>query len=138
LLQIGIDKNKIKAALRMSPNKEEALLIATDESVNWENKDYLFYDNEDVYSNSEFNQLCIKEIKKEIPKLEDEDEILKIIKNVVDLIKKNKLNIKNNGEEINENESNESVEEEEENESSSSDDIPESDSNNGDVHFEFI
>ena len=86
-------------------NKEEAILLATDESINWVNKDYLYYDNNEVLSNREFLNLCQGEIKKEFPTIKDEEEISNRVKYVINLINKNKSN--NNNQDIDESESNE-------------------------------
>lgn len=95
LLELGVPNNKIKAALRMTNNnKEEALLLATDETIDWNNKDYLFFENNEVMSTTEFNRLCKEEIKKEFPVLEDEEEITNRIQHIVKII--NKENSRNN------------------------------------------
>lgn len=126
LLEFGIPNNKIKAALRISGNiKEEAILIATDETVNWDNKDYLYYENNEVLSNNEFINKCKEEIKKEFPSIDDEEEILNRAKIVIAKLTKNSLGV-NNSEDINENESSE-----EENESSNDEIIFDEDSNLG-------
>ena len=106
IIDIGIPNNKAKAALRMTNNnKEEAILLATDETINWVNKDYLYYDNNEVLSNREFLNLCQGEIKKEFPTIKDEEEISNRVKYVINLINKNKSN--NNNQDIDESESNE-------------------------------
>ena len=109
LLAIGIQNNKIKAALRMSDNiKEEALLLATDKNVNWENKEYLFYDNNEVMSNNEFNRLCREEVKKEFPSIIDEEELLNMVTYVINQVTKNdQSNNINNCDLINDSESSE-------------------------------
>ena len=130
LLEFGIPNNKIKGALRISGNiKDEALLIATDATVNWDNKDYLYYENNEVLSNNEFINLCKEEIKKEFPTVDDEEEILNRAKIVIEKVTKNSFAI-NNSEDLNENESSE-----EENESSSDDIVVDSDSNLGSSSF---
>ena len=114
LLEFGIPSNRIKAALRMTNNvKQEAILLATDESYNWDNHEYLFCDNNEVLSTQEFTKLCKNEIKKEFPSITDEDEILLRIKWVTNSINNNSNN-DNNNQDIKESESSE-----EENESSS-------------------
>ena len=132
LLEFGIPNNKIKAALRMSNNiKEEALLMATDETFNWENRDYLYYENNEVLSNAEFNRLCKEEIKKEFPSIKDEEEISNRTTTIINLvIKKNQANNNINSDDINEDESSE-----EEIESSSDDIVLDSDSNLGSSSF---
>ena len=73
LLSMGIDKNKAKAALRMSRNQvNEAVLIATDKEFNWEDKDYLFYDNDEVIDRNASNENLKKEVQKEYPFLNEE------------------------------------------------------------------
>ena len=104
-------------------------MIATDETVNWDNKDYLYYENNEVLSNNEFINLCKEEIKKEFPTIDDEEEILNRAKIVIEKVTKNSFAI-NNSEDLNENESSE-----EENESSSDDIVVDSDSNLGSSSF---
>ncbi len=83
LIEMGIDKNKAKASLRYAKNdKEEAALIGTEEEFYWDNKDYLFYDNNDVLTKENFNSLVYNEIKKEYPFLNKEE----IISNFNDII----------------------------------------------------
>ena len=124
LLSFGIASNKIKAALRMSANnKEEALLLATDESFNWENKEYLFWENNEIVSSFEFKSLCREEIKKEFPLIDDENEISNRMEIIIDKITKNILR-NNNSEDI------ESENNEEEKESSREDIDADSDSFN--------
>ena len=73
LLSMGIDKNKAKAALRMSRNQvNEAVLIATDKEFNWEDKDYLFYNNDEVIDRNASNENLKKEVQKEYPFLNEE------------------------------------------------------------------
>jgi hypothetical protein len=97
LLEFGIPSNRIKAALRMTNNiKQDAILLATDESLDWDNYEYLFYDNNEVLSTEEFRKLCKKEIKKEFPSIDDEEEILKRIKSVTNSINNNRNNDNNN------------------------------------------
>ena len=97
LLQFDIQSNIIKASLRMAHNrKEEALLIATDESENWDNRSYLFYDNNDVLSTEQYFELCKKEILKEFPLLDDEEEILDFLNKIT------KKNPEKNSEEVSE------------------------------------
>ncbi len=62
LLKFDIQSNIIKTSLRMTHNrKEEAFLIANDESENWDDRNYLFYDNNDVLSTERYFELCKKE-----------------------------------------------------------------------------
>lgn len=109
LLEIGIQNNKIKAALRICDNiKEEAFLLATDESINWEDKEYLFYDNTEVMSNNEFKRLCREEVKKEFPSIIDEEELLNMVTYVINQVTKNgQSNNINNCDLINDSESSE-------------------------------
>jgi hypothetical protein len=96
-MEFGIPSNRIKAALRMTNNiKQDAILLATDESLDWDNYEYLFYDNNEVLSTEEFRKLCKKEIKKEFPSIDDEEEILKRIKSVTNSINNNRNNDNNN------------------------------------------
>ena len=128
LLEFGIPSNKAKASLRMAHNsKEEALLIATDETINWNNKEFLYYENNEVLSEGQFTELCFLEISKEFPLL-DELEIIEVLKNIIDKIKKNIIG--NKPEEKNESS-------EEENESSSEAIAEDSDSNLDSASFQF-
>ena len=130
LLEFGIPSNKIKAALRMANNiKQDAILLATDESLNFDNYDYLFYDNDEVLSPEEFSKLCKKEIKKEFPSIDDEEEILSRIKLVTNSINNNRNN-DNNNQDIKESDSSE-----EESESSSEDDSVIEDSGSNVIRF---
>ena len=86
LLEMGIDSNKIKAALRITENsKEEALLLATDPNFVIGTRDYLYTDNSEILSNDEFFQKCNEEVKKEYPNIFNDDIVSRtklIIKNV--------------------------------------------------------
>ena len=87
LLEFEIPNDRIKAALRICRNKkEEALLIATDESYNWNDKDYLYYENNQVLSPVEFRSLCTEEVKKEFPLIKDEEEINIRVKQVINRV----------------------------------------------------
>lgn len=87
LLEIGIDKNKAKGALRFAKNnKEEAASISMDENFYWDNKDYLYYDNVDVITKEKYDDLSIQEIKKEYPFMENKEEINKILSTILNLI----------------------------------------------------
>ena len=124
LLLIGVENNIAKAALRMKKNiKNEALLLATDTTVSWDNQDYLFFDNNEVLSNEDFNKLCKEEIKKEFPQLNKEEDIQSRLNYIIHKI--NKENSRNNDIE----ESSESSEEEVENSIESNSDIIDLDSN---------
>ena len=130
LLEFGIPINKVKASLRMAHNsKEEALLIATDETINWNNKDFLYYENNEVLSEGQYRELCFLDIAKEFPLL-DELDIVEVLKNITDKIRKNQIGNKPE-------EKNESSEEEEENESSSDGIVEDSDSNMDSASFHF-
>ena len=73
LLSMGISNNKAKAALRMSRNQvNEAVLIATANEINWEDKDYLFYNNDEVIDRNASNENLKKEVQKEYPFLNEE------------------------------------------------------------------
>ena len=73
LLSMGISNNKAKAALRMSRNQvNEAVLIATANEINWEDKDYLFYNNDEVIDRNASNENFKKEVQKEYPFLNEE------------------------------------------------------------------
>jgi hypothetical protein len=74
LIEMGFDKNKVKAALRLTKNnEEEAALICIDTEFLWDNKEYLYYDNSDVLTEDKFTKLCLEEIKKEYPFLEQKE-----------------------------------------------------------------
>ena len=74
LIEMGFDENKVKAALRLTKNnKEEAVLICIDTEFYWDNKEYLYYDNSDVLTEDKFTKLCLKDIKKEYPFLEQKE-----------------------------------------------------------------
>ena len=102
LLSMGITNNRAKAALRMSRNQvNEAVLIATDKEFNWEDKDYLFYNNDEVIDRNASNENLKKEIKKEYPFLNEEQvqqrvldifEILGNKRNVNELEEMNMIN----------------------------------------------
>lgn len=94
-LEIGIESNKIKAALRMTGNrKQEALLLATDPSFTVNNdRDYLYCDNSDVLTKYEFFNKCKEEVRKEFPNI-FEDDIKAKTKMVIKAVNK-----KNNGNE---------------------------------------
>ena len=102
LLEIGIESNKIKAALRMTYNsKEDALLLATDPTFNIEGKEYLYCENNEVLGEREFMKKCKEEIKKEYPNLYEE-EISRRAKIVIDEKKKKNGDNKDDNEEIKE------------------------------------
>ena len=102
LLEIGIESNKIKAALRMTYNsKEDALLLATDPTFNIEGKEYLFCENNEVLGEREFMKKCKEEIKKEYPNLYEE-EISRRAKIVIDVVGRKNGDNKEDNEEIKE------------------------------------
>jgi hypothetical protein len=102
LLEIGIESNKIKAALRMTYNsKEDALLLATDPTFNIEGKEYLYCENNEVLGEREFMKKCKEEIKKEYPNLYDE-EISRRAKIVIDVVGRKNGDNKDDNEEIKE------------------------------------
>ena len=102
LLEIGIESNKIKAALRMTYNsKEDALLLATDPTFNIEGKEYLYCENNEVLGEREFMKKCKEEIKKEYPNLYEE-EISRRAKIVIDVIGRKNGDNKEDNEEIKE------------------------------------
>ena len=89
LLGVGIPNNIAKAVLRICHNvKENALLLANDTHVIWNNKDYLFFDNNEVLSINDFDLLCKEEIKKEFPHLNNDEEIKTRFKIIIKRIKK--------------------------------------------------
>ena len=93
LLSMGIDDNKAKAALRISKNQvDEAVLIATDKEFNWEGKDYLFYDNDEVIDKNVSNENLKKEIQKEYPFLKEEQIQQRILDIFKELSKKSSVN----------------------------------------------
>jgi hypothetical protein len=102
LLEIGIESNKIKAALRMTYNsKEDALLLATDPTFNIEGKEYLYCENNEVLGEREFMKKCKEEIKKEYPNLYEE-EISRRAKIVIDVVVRKNGDNKDDNEEIKE------------------------------------
>ena len=69
---MDIDVNKAKAALRMTRNQiADAVLIATDKQINWEDKKFLFYDNDELLDKDNLDENLIKEIKMEYPYLNE-------------------------------------------------------------------
>ena len=102
LLEIGIESNKIKAALRMTYNsKEDALLLATDPTFNIEGKEYLYCENNEVLGERELMKKCKEEIKKEYPNLYEE-EISRRAKIVIDVVGRKNGDNKEDNEEIKE------------------------------------
>ena len=102
LIEMGIDSNKAKAGLRYTNNnKGEAALMATDPEYNWNDQEYLFYDNNEVLSKDNFFSTCLNEIKKEYPYIENEGEINSRLIDIMNLINKNE-NEDNDGDNSNE------------------------------------
>ena len=92
LLSMGISNNKAKAALRMSRNQvNEAVLIATANEINWEDKDYLFYNNDEVIDRNASNENLKKEVQKEYPFL-NEEQIQQRILDIFEILG-NRINI---------------------------------------------
>ena len=121
LLRYGISNNIAKAALRMTNNiKNEAILLATDNGISWDDKNYLFFDNNEVLSKNEFDQLCKEEIKKEFPQLDNEEEIKNRVKFII-----NKINKENSG--------NNNIEEKNESEESSEEEVDDSIESNNNI-----
>ena len=101
MLEMGLDNNKIKAALRITRNrKQEAILLASEPSfdVN-DNRDYLYCENNEVLSNNEFKKKCKEEVKKEYPNIH-EDDIASRTKMIIKAV--NKKNDNEESEELNE------------------------------------
>ena len=89
LLGVGIPNNVAKATLRICHNnKSNALQLANDTDFIWNNKDYLFFDNNEVLSINDFNLFCKEEIKKEFPHLNNDKEIKTRVKIIIKRIKK--------------------------------------------------
>ena len=87
LLEMGINKNKAKAGLRlMNNNNGEAAILCTEDRINWENVVYLFYDNEEVLTKEKFEELCIEEIKKEYPFIKDKEEIIRRFNYIMNIL----------------------------------------------------
>ena len=84
LIEIGFNKNKIKASLRYTRNdKEKAVFICIDTK-------YLFYDNKDVLTKENFKELCYEEILKELPHLKGKEELDNLFIHLIREIKNNK------------------------------------------------
>jgi len=61
LLEMGINKNKAKASLRLKKNnKQDAALLSTENNFNWEDFEYLYYDNSEVLTKEKLDELCIE------------------------------------------------------------------------------
>ena len=126
LLGIGIPNNIAKAALRICHNnKTEAMLLASDPIANWNNRDYLFFDNNEVLSINDFNVLCKEEIKKEFPHLNNDEDIKTRVTIIINRIKK-------------ENSGNNNIEDGDESEESSEEEIENSFESNSNSISNFI
>jgi len=91
LIEIGIDKNKIKAALRYTRNdKEKAVFLCIDSDFYWDDKDYLFYDNKEVLTKGDFKKLCYDEILNVLPHLKGKEELDDLFIHLIEEIKINK------------------------------------------------
>ena len=90
LISMDIDVNKAKAALRMTRNQiADAVLIATDKQINWEDKKFLFYDNDELLDKDNLDENLIKEIKMEYPYL-NENQITERLEDIFILFRKHK------------------------------------------------
>ena len=97
LISMGINADKAKAALRISRNQiEEAVLIATDKEFNWEGKDYLYFNNDEVIDKNASNDNLKKEVEKEYPFL-NEEQVKQRVLDIFELLnKKGNAIIENN------------------------------------------
>ena len=97
LISMGINADKAKAALRISRNQiEEAVLIATDKEFNWEGKDYLYFNNDEVIDKNASNDNFKKEVEKEYPFL-NEEQVKQRVLDIFELLnKKGNAIIENN------------------------------------------
>ena len=96
LLSMGIDAKKAKAALRISKDQlEEAILYATDKDLNWEGKEFLFFDNNDLIDENNLNENLKKEVQKEYPFLNEEQVKQRII-DIFEVLEKEKKMKENN------------------------------------------
>ena len=87
---MDIDVNKAKAALRMARNQiADAVLIATDKQINWEDKKFLFYDNDELLDKDNLDENLIKEIKMEYPYL-NENQITERLEDIFILFREHK------------------------------------------------
>jgi flagellar hook-associated protein FlgK len=92
LCEMGIDKDKVKIALRYKQNdKDMAALLSTEEFINWNNMMNLSFDNEDILKEEKFFDICIEEIKKEYPMIEEKEEIKDILANIFEKIEEKKV-----------------------------------------------
>ena len=97
LISMGINADKAKAALRISRNQiEEAVLIATDKEFNWEGKDYLYFNNDEVIDKNASNESLKKEVEKEYPFLNEEQVKQRVLDIFESLNKKGNAIIENN------------------------------------------
>ena len=95
------------------------------------NKDYLFYDNKEILSTSDFNRLYKEEVNKEFPSIDNEEKILYRVKTVINLVNNN-IEL-NNSEDKNDND----YYEDEDNDHSSEENVDDWDYNIGSNIFEF-
>ena len=87
---MGIDEKKAKAALRLSKDQlEDAILYATDKDLNWEGKEFLFYDNKDLIDANNLNENLKKEVQKEYPFL-NEEQLSQRIMDIFEVLSKQK------------------------------------------------
>ena len=97
LLDMGINKNKAKAGLRLvNNNNGEAAILCTDDRFNWENVEFLYFDNEEVLTKEKLDELCIKEIKKEYPFIKDNEEIRRRFNHIMNILGYKKVSETNN------------------------------------------
>ena len=91
LIEIGFDKNKIKAALRYSKNdKERAVFICINSCFCWDDKQYLSFDNKEVLTDKDFKKVCLEEILKILPCLKGKEELDNLFIHLIEEIKINK------------------------------------------------
>lgn len=92
LLSMGIDEKKAKAALRIAKNElEPAVLFATMDDFQIDKKEYLYYNNDEVFDRNNINENLKNEIKKEYPFLNDE-QVIERINDIFNILKKDKNN----------------------------------------------
>jgi hypothetical protein len=64
-------------------------LIATDKQINWEDKEFLFYNNDELLDKDNLDESLIKEIKMEYPYL-NENQITERLEDIFILFRKHK------------------------------------------------
>ena len=90
LIEMGVSPNKARGALRLTNNnKSEAALISTDDGYDWRGKEYLCYDNDEVFTERKFIEKCLEAIKSEYPHLTSKEEIEERLSAIISMIKKN-------------------------------------------------